>query len=155
MLRVGNTATDFALNDKDGKMYKLKDIKSKYTVVYFYPKDNTPGCTIEAVEFSKDLNKFEALNVKIIGISGGNEKSKTKFIEKYKLKALLLSDPDFSVCKQYGVYGEKSFLGKKFVGIKRMSFLLDKNKKILKIYEKVKPAEHSKELLKDIKQFES
>ena len=147
MLQTNDNAPEFSLKDKDGKIHSLKNINFKYLVLYFYPKDDTPGCTIEAKEFSNDLKKFERLNSKIIGISGGDEISKKKFCEKHNLKVLLLSDPDFSVCKKYGVYGEKSFMGKKFLGIKRTTFVLDRNNKIMKIYENVKPKIHSEEVL--------
>ncbi len=144
-------AQDFSLENKERQAYSLKDFTSDFLVVYFYPKDDTSGCTIEAQEFTQDLEKFKKLNTTIIGISGGNEETKTKFCNKYNLKVLLLSDPDFSICKKYGVYGEKSFLGKKFMGIKRTTFILDKNKNIIKIYENVKPLGHSKEILEFIK----
>jgi len=152
MLNEGDKAPELNLKDKDGKAYKFKDFDADYSLIFFYPKDNTPGCTTEALQFTKDLAKFEKLNAKIIGISGGDEKSKTKFCEKHNLKVLLLSDPDFSVAEKYGVYGEQSFMGKKYLGISRASFLLDKNKKIIKVYPKVKPKEHSAEVLKDIKE---
>ncbi|KKP92469.1 MAG: Bacterioferritin comigratory protein [Parcubacteria group bacterium GW2011_GWA1_36_12] len=142
---------DFSLKDKEGKKYSLKNFTSDFIVLYFYPKDDTPGCTIEAQEFTQDLDKFEGLNTIIIGISGGNKETKSKFCNKYNLKVLLLSDPDFLISKKYGVYGEKSFLGKKFMGIKRTTFILDKNRDIIKTYENVKPAGHSEEVLEFIK----
>ncbi len=147
MLKINDNAPDFYLKDKDGKTYSLKNIDSEYIVLYFYPKDDTSGCTIEAKEFTNDLNKFEKLNAEVIGISGGDENTKKKFCDKYNLKVLLLSDSDFSICKKYGVYGEKSFMGRKFLGIKRTTFVLDKNKIIVKIYENVKPEGHSEEIL--------
>ena len=147
MLKINDNAPDFNLKDKDGKNHSLKDINTKYTILYFYPKDDTPGCTIEASEFTSDLDKFEKLNAKVIGISRGDENTKRKFCDKYDLKVLLLSDPDFSTCRKYGVYGEKSFLGKKFLGIKRTTFILDKNIIIIKSYENVTPKMHSEEVL--------
>ncbi len=147
MLQINNNAPEFYLKDKDGKVHSLKDINAKYIVLYFYPKDDTSGCTIEAKGFTNDLNKFEKLNAKIIGISGGDENTKKKFCDKYNLKVLLLSDPDFSVCKKYEVYGEKSFMGNEFLGIKRTTFVINKDKKIVKIYENVKPEGHSEEIL--------
>lgn len=155
MLQINDKAQEFALKNKDGRFHLLKNISAEYIILYFYPKDDTPGCTIEAKEFTNDLNKFEKLNVKIIGISGGDETTKKKFCDKYNLKILLLSDPDFSVCKKYGVYGEKSFMGKKFMGINRTTFVIDKNKKIVKVYEDVKPEDHSKEILEFIKNEKS
>ena len=148
VLKVGDKAPEFRLKDKDGKVHQLET--NKYTVVYFYPKDDTPGCTIEAKEFTKDLKEFEKLGIEVIGISGGDEKSKTKFCNKYHLKITLLSDTDFSVSTKYGVYGEKSFMGKKYLGISRTTFVLDKNNKIIKIFGNVKPEGHSKEILEFI-----
>ena len=143
--------TNFSLKDKNGKTYSLNDFNSNFIILYFYPKDNTPGCTIEAIQFSNHIKEFEELNAQVIGISGGDEKTKTKFCEKHNLKILLLSDPDFSVSKAYGVYGEKSFMGKKYFGISRVTFILDKNKKIIKTYTKVKPPFHSSEVIEFLK----
>ena len=147
MLKINDNAPDFYLGDKDGKRYSLKNINAEYIVLYFYPKDDTPGCTIEAKNFTSDLKKFEKLNAKIVGVSGGDENTKKKFCNRHNLKILLLSDPDFSTCKKYGAYGEKNFMWRKFLGIKRMTFVMDKNKKIIKIYEKVSPKMHSEEVL--------
>ena len=147
VLKEGNKSFDFALKDKDGKLHKLLDIKSNYVVVYFYPKDSTPGCTIEANEFTELINDFKKLNAEIIGISGGDERSKIKFCDKHNLKIILLSDPNFEISKKYGVYGGKSFLGKKFLGINRTTFVLDKNKKIIRVYENVKAQGHAEEVL--------
>ena len=122
-------------------------------MIYFYPKDNTPGCTIEAHQFNQHFTEFKKQKVQIIGISGGDEKSKTKFCEKNRLDLLLLSDTDFSVSKKYGVYGKKSFLGRKFMGISRTSYLLDTNKIVLKVYEKVNPFRHAMEVLEDVKRL--
>ena len=147
----GKKAPAFNLSDKDGEKHRLSAIESEYVVLFFYPKDNTPGCTIEASSFSKDMKKFAALNTEVIGISGGDEKSKTKFCEKNKLKNLLLSDTDYAVAKKFGVYGQKSFMGKKFLGIQRCTFVLDEKKKIIKVFDKVKPKEHAKEVLSFIR----
>ena len=154
-LKIGDKAPEFSLKDKDSKLHSLKDVKSSFIVLYFYPKDSTPGCTIEAHQFNKDLPNFKKLNTVIIGISGGDEKSKTKFCEKHNLKLLLLSDSDFKVSKKYNVYGEKSFMGKKFLGISRTTFILDKNHKIINIYNKVNPQSNSEEVLSFIKQNEA
>ena len=151
MLKEREQAPDFSLRDKDSNIHSLSEINSDYVLVYFYPKDSTPGCTIEAQEFSKDIEEFNKLDTTIIGISGGDEKSKTKFCEKHDLKILLLSDSDFSVSNNYGVYGEKSFMGRKYMGISRWTFVLNKDHKIIKIYDKVKPAEHSQEVLEFIR----
>lgn len=147
MLKSNDKAPAFELKDKDGKLHKLDEIKSELIVIYFYPKDGTPGCTIEAKEFSGLLNEFKKLKTEIIGISGGDEISKKKFYDNCNLKIILLSDVNFSVCRKYRVYGEKNFMGKKFMGIKRTTFILDKNKKIIKIFENVKALGHAKEVL--------
>lgn len=151
MLKSNDKAPAFELKDKDGKLHKLDEIKSELIVIYFYPKDGTPGCTIEAKEFSGLLNEFKKLNCGVIGISGGNESSKKKFYNDCNLKVTLLSDYNFKVCKNYWVYGEKRFMGKKFMGIKRTTFILDKNKKIIKIFENVKALGHAREVLEFVK----
>lgn len=153
VLEVGKKAPAFNLPDKDGVKHALKNVNTNYTVVYFYPRDNTPGCTVEAKTFTTYKSRFDKAGISIIGISGGDEKSKTKFCLNNKLKILLLSDADGKIGTKYGVYGEKKFMGKTFIGFKRMSFLLDKNKKIIKVYEKVKSAQHPKEILKDVKEL--
>ena len=145
LLKIGDKAPDFKLKDKEGKAQSLG--KSKYKVVYFYPKDNTPGCTIEAKEFTSDLKEFEKLNIQVIGISGGDEKTKTKFCDKHNLKILLLSDIDFSVSKKYGVYGKRKFMGIEYLGISRITYVLDKSNKVIQVYDKVNPKNHSKEVL--------
>ena|SRR3989344_3059866 len=147
MVKLGQEGFDFILKDKQGKEIQLAKIKADYIVVYFYPKDSTPGCTLEANTFNELLPEFKKLKTEVIGISGGDEKSKEKFSKKYGLKLTLLSDPEFFISRQYYVYGEKKFLGKTFMGIKRTTFILDKNKKFIKIYENVKPDNHAKEVL--------
>lgn len=146
-------APDFSLKDKNDKLHSLSKINSKYKVIYFYPKDSTPGCTIESKELSDALPEFQKLNTQVIGISGGDNKSKEKFCTKYDLKLLLLSDTDFSVSKLYKVYGEKSFMGRKYLGINRTTFVTDKNNKILKIFEKVSPLGHAKEVLNFVREI--
>jgi thioredoxin-dependent peroxiredoxin len=152
MLSEKLKAPNFKLKDKDGQEHQLNKINSKFTIIYFYPKDNTPGCTIEAKMFNKYLENFEKMDTKIIGISGGDEKSKTKFCEKHDLKLLLLSDPEFEVSKAYKAYGEKFFMGRRFMGIHRYTYVLDKNKKVIKLYDRVKPADHPIEVLNFIKE---
>jgi thioredoxin-dependent peroxiredoxin len=146
---VGSVAFDFNLKDKDDVNYSLKDLvkKNNFIVLYFYPKDDTPGCTIEAQMFSKDLNEFNKLNTLILGISGGDNKSKEKFCNKFNLKINLLSDIDFLVSKKYNVYAKKQMYGKEYFGISRVTFIIDKNQKIIKIFDKVDPKIHSTEVL--------
>lgn len=150
-LKIGSSAPAFALKDKEGKIHALKDVRSDFVVVYFYPRDNTPGCTIEAKNFTQALDEFEKINTTIIGISGGDEKSKQKFCADHDLKILLLSDPDFQIAKKYGVFGEKVFMGNKSLGIFRTTFVLDKKHSIIRIFEQVKPDIHAQEVLDFIK----
>lgn len=128
-------------------MVELSKIKSNFTVLYFYPKDNTPGCTIEAKGFNKTLKLFSKHKAEIIGISGGDQASKTKFCKKYKLKLTLLSDTNFKVSKKYDCFGKKTFMGRNYLGIFRKTFLLDKSKKVIATFDKVSPDTHARELL--------
>ena len=147
LLAEGKKAPAFALKDKDGQIIRLSDLEDDYIVLYFYPKDNTPGCTLEAQGFNRDFVKYKKLNALVLGISGGDEKSKQSFCSKYKLKILLLSDSDFTIAQKYGVFGPKKFMGKTYQGINRTTFVLDKKRQITKVFEKVDPATHSKEVL--------
>ena len=147
MLKENTKAPQFTLKDKDGNTVSLKDITTEFVVIYFYPRDNTPGCTIEAKQFSEALDSFKKLNTTIIGISGGDEKSKTKFCNKHDLKIILLSDTDGKVGEKYESYGMKKFMGREFLGFKRNTYLLDKKRNIIKVWEKVKPAIHVSEVL--------
>lgn len=140
-------APQFSLKDKDGIVHRLDAFKDDIVVVYFYPRDNTPGCTIEASQFTAALSKFKKLGAAVVGISGGDEKSKTKFCEKHDLKVLLLSDPDFAVAKAYGAYGKKKFMGREFMGIFRNTYIIDQKREIVKVFEKVKAATHVQEVL--------
>lgn len=153
LLKIGDKAPDFTLADKDQSKVSLKAINAAFKIVYFYPKDNTPGCTIQAKQFSKDLKKFKALDAEVMGISGGDAKSKTTFCAKNKLSVTLLSDTDFEVAKKYGVYGEKFFMGRKYLGISRVTYLIDQNNRIIKVYEKASPEENSSEIISDIEQL--
>lgn len=149
-LKVGQPAPKFSLKDKDGKAHSLGALKANFTVLYFYPKDDTPGCTLEAKEFSQFLAKFKSRNVQVVGVSGGNEKSKASFCKKYALKIPLVSDTNFKVAKSYGAYGTKKFMGRSYQGIFRKTFLLDKSGKIARIFDSVKPEGHAEEVLKVI-----
>ena len=128
-LQIGDPTPDFTLKDKDSKIHKLKEMQAEYFVIYFYPKDDTPGCTIEAKSFTEALDKFKELNTMIIGISGGDESTKKQFCTKYDLKVLLLSDPDFVVAKQYSSYGEKEAMGQTTEGIFKTTFFFYLKKK--------------------------
>lgn len=151
LLKTGKKAPAFKLLDRDGEQHQLKELLADYSVIYFYPKDDTPGCTIEAQEFTKYLTQFKKLNVNVVGISGGDQKTKSKFCTKHKLQVLLLSDSDFAVSKKYGVYGEKAFMGKKYMGISRVTYLLDSAGKVLEVYDNVKAKGHAQEILEYIK----
>ncbi len=151
MKKVGSKAPRFQLPDKDEKLLDISRIRASATVIFFYPKDSTPGCTIEVQEFNRDIKKFHALGVSVIGISGGDAKSKTKFCAQNKITYPLLSDGDFKVATKFGVYGKKSFMGRTFNGIKRTTFIVNNKGKIVQVFEKVKPLGHSQEVLKKLK----
>lgn len=147
-LTVGSVAPDFSMRDSNNRGFKLSDLKSKKkAAVYFYPKDFTPGCTTEAAEFTRDYQKFQDAGIEIIGISPDTEDSHDKFREKMGIPYPLVSDPEKKVAKSYGVYGKKTFMGREFMGVIRSTFLVDKSGKVVKVFDRVKPAGHSKEVL--------
>jgi peroxiredoxin Q/BCP len=146
-LKVGAKAPRFELLDKDGMTVKTSWSKSDFTVLFFYPKDNTPGCTIEANEFSGSLKSFQKRNVSVVGISGGDEKSKAKFCAKYSLEVCLVSDSDFEASQAYGVYGEKKFMGRTFNGIHRKTFIVDSRGVVAYVFSSVKPEGHAADVL--------
>lgn len=147
-LAQGSAAPDFSMRDAKGNVFRLSDLKGKKNaVVYFYPRDFTPGCTTEAAEFSKDYKKFTDADIEIIGISPDSEDSHDKFRNKMGIPYPLVADTEKEIAKSYGVYGKKSFMGREFMGVKRTTFLVDKSGKIIKVFDKVKPAGHSKEVL--------
>ena len=143
-------ANNFTLPSTDKSNYSLKNSIGNYVVIYFYPKDDTPGCTIETNDFNKLYSKFKKLNCEIYGISKDSIKSHDKFREKYKIKFDLLADEDLKVLKKYKVWGKKKFMGREFMGIKRTTFLIDKKGKILKVWENVKVKDHAKEVLNSL-----
>ena len=147
MLKIGDKAPEFILQDKDGNQVSLKDFKGKRTVLYFYPKDNTPGCTRQACAFASAYEGFRAKDVAVIGVSKDSTASHVKFAEKYSLPFILLSDPDLEVIKAYGVWQEKKLYGKVSMGVARTTFIIDGNGNIEKIMEKVKPDTNAKEIL--------
>lgn len=152
-LQAGSNAPNFSLKDPQGKLVNLKDFRGQWVVLYFYPRDLTPGCTDEACGFRDHHANLEAANVVVIGISGDDEKSHQKFIKKHNLPFLLLSDTTIEVAKAYGSFGEKKFMGKTYEGIFRHTFVISPNGKIAKIYRKVKPKEHAAQVLEDITLF--
>ena len=151
MIKENIKAPIFKLPSTSKNIYSLKDSVGKYIVIYFYPKDDTPGCTLETNDFNKLLPNFKKLNCEILGISKDNIKSHDKFREKYKIKFNLLADEDLEVLKKYKVWGKKKFMGREFMGIIRTTFLLDKRGKIIKIWENVKVKDHAKEVLATLK----
>ena len=144
-------ASNFILPSTNNKDFNLKDTFGKFIVLYFYPKDDTPGCTIETNDFNKLLSKFKNLDCEIYGISKDSIKSHHKFREKYKIKFDLLADEELKVLKKYKVWGKKKFMGREFMGVNRTTFLIDKKGKILKIWENVKVKDHAKEVLETLK----
>lgn len=147
-LAEGSVAPDFTMRDSVGKEMKLSELRGKKNVVvYFYPKDFTPGCTMEATEFSRDYRKFKDAGIEIVGISPDDEKSHQKFRDKMGMPYPLVADTENEVSKNYGVYGLKSFMGREYMGVNRSTFLVDKEGKIVRIFKKVKPAGHSQEVL--------
>jgi len=150
MLNVGDNAPDFTLSDQFGEIHKLSDYRGKKVVLYFYPKDDTPGCTKEACGFRDNFHEYRKRKMVVLGVSKDSTKSHVKFSEKYSLPFTLLSDDDTEVSQAYGVWGLKKFMGKEYYGINRMTFIIDENGQILRIYEKVKPENHAEEILADI-----
>jgi thioredoxin-dependent peroxiredoxin len=146
-LKIGDKAPDFVVNDQDGKNVSLRDFLGKNIVLYFYPKDDTPGCTKEACGLRDDFSLLTEKGIVILGVSKDDESSHQKFIDKFKLPFQLLADTSLDICKKYGVWGKKKFMGKEYMGISRTTFLIDKKGNIKHVFEKVKPERHSKDIL--------
>ncbi len=151
MLKINSKAPSFNLNSTNGNSYSLKDSIDKYIVLYFYPKDDTPGCTVETNDFNKLLSKFKKLNCEVYGISKDNMKSHHKFKEKYNIKFDLLADDEIKIIKSYKVWAKKKFMGREFMGVIRTTFLIDPKGKIVKIWNKVKVKDHAQEVLTTLK----
>ncbi|MGH9898393.1 MAG: thioredoxin-dependent thiol peroxidase [Pyrinomonadaceae bacterium] len=151
MLKEGDPSPAFKATDMEGNMLSLKDLKGSKVALYFYPKDDTPGCTKEACSFRDSYSIFKKSGIKVIGVSLDSEKSHQKFSAKYNLPFTLLSDPDHSVADLFDVYGEKQFMGKTYMGVSRSTFLIDEKGKIKKIFHKVKPEDHAEEVLEAFK----
>jgi peroxiredoxin Q/BCP len=143
-------APDFELLDDTNTKRKLSDFRGKNVILYFYPKDDTPGCTKEACNFRDDYSAYEKAGVVILGVSPDTVESHVKFKKKFQLQFPLLSDEGHVVCDLYGTWGPKKFLGKEYEGVLRTTFLIDENGNIKKVYEDVRPAEHSNQLLADL-----
>ena len=153
-LRVDDKAPDFKLPDQKGNDHSLKDYRGKWVVVYFYPKDDTPGCTKEACAVRDNLPAFKELKAAVLGVSVDSVRSHAKFAEKYGLNFTILADESKKVVNRYGVWTKKNFMGRKYMGTLRTSFLINPSGKIVKIYENVKPEVHAEELLEDLKENE-
>jgi len=152
-LKVGNDAPKFSLPDKDNKEVSLNDFKGKYIILYFYPRDNTPACTTEAIGFTGILPALQKLDAVVIGISPDSTESHAKFIEKKNLKVILLSDVDKKVIKEYGKWGKKKFRGKEYIGVIRSTFLIDPNGKIAHIWPKVSVKGHPEDVERILKEL--
>ena len=150
MLKIGDKAPDFILKDKDGKDVSLSDFLGKKVVLYFYPKDNTPGCTRQACAFAGLYGEFKKKNVEVIGISRDSVSSHIKFSEKYNLNFVLLSDPELVAIETYGVWQEKKLYGKVSMGVVRTTFIIDEKGNIEKIMQKVKPDTNAAEILAEL-----
>ncbi len=151
MLTVGQKAPEFELENQDGKKVGLADVAGKFTLIYFYPKDDTPGCTKEACTIAEVYDEFETMGISVVGISKDSPASHKKFKEKYHLPFTLLSDAQGNVIDAYGAWQNKSMFGRSFMGIARVSYLLDKNGVVVRVYESVDPATHALDILRDVR----
>ncbi len=150
-LRQGDQAPEFQLPDQNGQQHKLSDYKEQWVLLYFYPRDNTPGCTVEACTIRDSYPDFEKLNIKVFGISKDSVKSHAGFAKKHDLPFTLLSDEDKKMQEDYGVWQKKKFMGREYMGTERMSYLIDPPGKIAQIFHKVKPKEHAQDVLGEIR----
>lgn len=147
-IKVGEKAPAFKTVDQDGKTVSLKDFSGKSVILYFYPRDDTPGCTVEACSFRDHFADFKKKGAVVLGVSPDSAKSHTKFITKFQLPFTLLADEDHAICEAYGVWMEKSMYGKKYMGVQRSTFIIDPAGKMKAVFPKVKPEEHVAEVLK-------
>jgi len=147
-LETGDAAPDFSVNDQDGKAVSLSDLKGKKVILYFYPRDNTPGCTAEACNLRDNYSKLREKGYEVLGVSTDSENSHQKFIEKQKLPFRLLADTEKELHEKYGTWVEKSMYGKKYMGTARKTFIIDEDGKIAKVIEKVKTKDHASQILK-------
>jgi peroxiredoxin Q/BCP len=149
-IQIGDIAPDFTLQETNGDTVTLSALKGKNVVLYFYPKDDTPGCTVEAIDFSAKIADFDNKNTVVFGISKDDAKCHAKFVNKHSLRVALLADTTTEVCQKYGVWKEKSMMGKKYMGIERATFLVDSTGKIAKIWSKVSVEGHAADVLNSI-----
>ncbi|MCA2656937.1 thioredoxin-dependent thiol peroxidase [Microcystis sp. M061S2] len=153
-LEVGQKAPEFATPNQRGEISKLADFAGQWLVLYFYPKDNTPGCSTEAIDFTALSPQFQQLNAVILGVSPDSAKSHCRFIEKYNLTIQLLSDPDHQLAEIYQVWGLKKFMGKEYMGIRRATFLIDPRGNIAYIWSNVKVKAHAEAVLKKLEELQ-
>ena len=146
VVRIGDLAPDFTALDDRGERISLSDFKGRVVVLFFYPKDDTPGCTVEACSFRDHLPRFDGLDAVVLGVSPDSVKSHKKFKEKFDLPYPLIADEDKKIVNAYGVWGEKSMYGRKYMGVARTTFVIDRDGKIARVFEKVKPADHAVEV---------
>jgi peroxiredoxin Q/BCP len=147
VIEEGKPAPDFELPTDSGETIKLSELRGKPVVLYFYPKDDTPGCTTQACGIRDAYGEFERAGAVVLGVSPDNEKSHVKFKDKYELPFTLLADTDHGVAEQYGVWGEKSFAGKKYMGVSRSTFVIDAEGNVKRVMHNVKPANHADDVL--------
>ncbi|HEY1252635.1 MAG TPA: thioredoxin-dependent thiol peroxidase [Thermoanaerobaculia bacterium] len=147
LLSVGDKAPKFETTDQNGDTVSLSDFQGRKVVLYFYPKDDTPGCTKEACSFRDAWSQFRRRKVAVLGVSVDDEKSHKKFADKFSLPFTLLADPDKKIVRDYGVWGQKSMYGRKYMGTLRVTYLIDEKGKIAAVWPKVKPDEHAEEVL--------
>ncbi len=150
-LRIGEQAPEFELPDQSGKITRLSDFRGNTLVLYFYPRDDTPGCTTEACDIRDNYAEYQNAGIPVVGISPDKLASHKKFQEKYSLPFTLLADENHAICEKYGVWGRKKFMGREFDGVLRSTFIIDQEGKVVKIFEKVKPAGHGSEILEALK----
>ena len=147
MIAEGQEAPDFELTSDAGETVKLSALRGKPVVLYFYPKDDTPGCTTQACGIRDAYGEFERAGAVVLGVSPDNERSHVKFRQKYELPFTLLADTEHAVADRYGVWGEKKFMGKKYMGVSRSTFVIDESGRVTKVFEKVTPATHADDVL--------
>lgn len=152
-MKTGEFAPKFTAIDRHSNSISLQDFNSQWLVLYFYPKDNTPGCTTQAIEFTDKLPQFQALNTQVVGISPDSIASHGKFIDKHNLEIILLSDPEHQIAEDYGVWQLKKFMGKEYMGIVRSTFLIDPTGKITQIWSNVRVKNHVDAVLDAVKQL--
>jgi len=155
MLDVGQAAPDFRLMDQDGQTRSLSGVRGQWVVVFFYPKDDTPGCTKEACAFRDALPRFEGLNAVVWGVSANNERDHQKFARKYDLNFPLLVDPDRAMIEAYGAWTEKSMYGKTYMGVPRITYVIDPEGRVAKVWPKVSPEEHAAEVAEALAQLQA